>query len=56
MENFYLLSAFNTLSFVYDIITYPVYLILQRPWNKKNKSKQIKVSNLNNIYCNNKTI
>lgn len=44
MENVYLLSAFKTISFIYDVITYPVYLILQRPWNKKHKSKQVKVS------------
>ncbi|XP_060856885.1 fatty acid CoA ligase Acsl3 isoform X1 [Metopolophium dirhodum] len=42
MENAYLLSAFKTISFIYDVITYPVYLILQQPWNKKHKSKQIK--------------
>lgn len=43
MENAYLLSAFKTISFIYDVITYPVYLILQQPWNKKHKSKQMKV-------------
>lgn len=43
MENVYLLSAFKTISFICDVITYPVYLILQQPWNKKHKSRQLKV-------------
>ncbi|XP_025417767.1 long-chain-fatty-acid--CoA ligase 3 isoform X2 [Sipha flava] len=42
MENTYLLSAFKTISFIYDVITYPVYLILQQPWNKKQKSQRMK--------------
>jgi len=49
MENVYLLSAFKTISFIYDVITYPVYLILQQPWYKKHKSNQIKVSHYINI-------
>lgn len=43
MENAYLLTAFKTISFIYDVITYPIYLMLQQPWSKKEKSKQIKV-------------
>lgn len=43
MENAYLLSAFKTISFVYDVITYPVYLVLQQPWNKNHESQQMKV-------------
>lgn len=43
MENEYLLSAFKTISFICDVITYPVYLILQQPWNKKHKSRKLKV-------------
>ncbi|XP_050530639.1 fatty acid CoA ligase Acsl3 isoform X2 [Daktulosphaira vitifoliae] len=48
MENAALLSAFNTLSFIYDVVTYPIYLILQQPWIKINKSNEMKskVTNL----------
>lgn len=42
MENVYLLSAFKTISFIYDVITYPMYYILQRPWIKKYNSKKMK--------------
>ncbi|XP_050438693.1 fatty acid CoA ligase Acsl3-like [Adelges cooleyi] len=42
MENAAILSAFKTLSFIYDVITYPVYLVVQQPWRKKNKSDAIK--------------
>jgi len=42
MENVYLLSAFKTISFIYDVITYPVYYVLQQPWNKRYNSKKMK--------------
>lgn len=48
MENAYLLTTFETVSFIYDVITYPVYFILQQPWNKKQKSRQLKVRPTNN--------
>jgi len=49
MENAYLLSTFKTISFIYDIITYPMYYLLQKPWIKKYNSKKMKVSLLNLI-------
>ncbi|KAK9511143.1 hypothetical protein O3M35_005763 [Rhynocoris fuscipes] len=45
MENVWVGSAIGAIkafSFVYDIITYPVYLILQRPWEKKQLSRRVK--------------
>ncbi|CAH0557572.1 unnamed protein product [Brassicogethes aeneus] len=35
------LGALKTLAFVYDIITFPVYLILQRPWIHRQLSRKI---------------
>lgn len=43
MENSILLAALNTISFIYDVITYPMYFIIQQPWNKQSKSNKIKV-------------
>jgi long-chain acyl-CoA synthetase len=40
------IGAIKALAFVCDILTYPVYLILQRPWEKKAMSRRIKVSTL----------
>ncbi|KAL1124303.1 hypothetical protein AAG570_002071 [Ranatra chinensis] len=36
------IGAIKAFVFVYDIITYPVYLILQRPWQKKQLSRRVK--------------
>ncbi|KAJ9583261.1 hypothetical protein L9F63_022394 [Diploptera punctata] len=36
------IGAIKAIAFVCDIITYPVYLILQRPWHKKTQSRRIK--------------
>ncbi|XP_069684265.1 fatty acid CoA ligase Acsl3-like isoform X1 [Periplaneta americana] len=36
------IGAIKALAFVCDIITYPVYLILHRPWEKKTLSRRIK--------------
>jgi hypothetical protein len=38
------IGALKALAFVCDILTYPVYLILQRPWEKKTLSRRVKVS------------
>lgn len=38
------IGAIKVIAFVCDVITYPVYLILQRPWEKKRLSKRLKVS------------
>ncbi|OXU20883.1 hypothetical protein TSAR_015234 [Trichomalopsis sarcophagae] len=35
-------SAVKALSYVYDLFTFPVYLILQRPWDKRKASRRIK--------------
>jgi hypothetical protein len=40
------IGAIKALAFVCDILTYPVYLILQRPWEKKAMSRRVKVSTL----------
>ncbi|XP_026667370.1 long-chain-fatty-acid--CoA ligase 3-like [Ceratina calcarata] len=42
MENFWLTSAIKALSYVYDLLTFPVYLVLQRPWEKRKLSRRIK--------------
>nr|CAD7452760.1 unnamed protein product [Timema tahoe] len=36
------IGALKALAFVYDVLTYPVYLILQRPWVKKSLSAREK--------------
>lgn len=45
MEGFWISSAIcaiKALSYVYDLLTFPVYLILQRPWEKRKASRKIK--------------
>ncbi|XP_071454206.1 long-chain-fatty-acid--CoA ligase 4 isoform X1 [Hetaerina americana] len=45
MDNIWVNGAIGTIkaiAFVCDIITYPVYLVLQKPWEKKSLSKRIK--------------
>lgn len=45
MDNIWLegaLGAVKLLALVYDIITYPVYMFVYRPWEKKHLSNQIK--------------
>lgn len=39
------LGALKSFSFVYDVITFPIYLLLQRPWKRRVMSRRIKVSN-----------
>ncbi|KAK7790099.1 hypothetical protein R5R35_012622 [Gryllus longicercus] len=36
------LGAIKAIAFVCDIITYPVYLLIQRPWEKKRLSRRMK--------------
>ncbi|RZF44330.1 hypothetical protein LSTR_LSTR006880 [Laodelphax striatellus] len=36
------LGAIKAFAFVCDIITYPVYLLLQRPWEKRRMSRRVK--------------
>lgn len=50
MESFWVqtaISAIRALAFVCDVITFPVYLVLQRPWKRRQLSKRIKVSRRN---------
>ncbi|XP_015174146.1 PREDICTED: long-chain-fatty-acid--CoA ligase 4 isoform X1 [Polistes dominula] len=45
MESFWIstaIHAIKALSYVYDLLTFPVYLILQRPWEKRKASRRIK--------------
>lgn len=47
MESFWIqvaLGALKSFSFVYDVITFPIYLLLQRPWKRRVMSRRIKVS------------
>ncbi|KAI8123759.1 Long-chain-fatty-acid--CoA ligase 4 [Lucilia cuprina] len=47
MESFWIQSAIGAIkaiAFVCDIITLPVYLVLQRPWKRRQESKRVKVS------------
>lgn len=47
METFWIqvaMGAFKTFSFVYDVITFPIYLILQKPWKRRQLAKKIRVS------------
>lgn len=39
------INALKTLAFIYDIITYPIYFIIQNPWRRLRLSKRIKVGN-----------
>ncbi|XP_014282035.1 long-chain-fatty-acid--CoA ligase 4 isoform X3 [Halyomorpha halys] len=36
------IGAIKVVSFVYDVVTYPVYFVLQRPWQKKQLSRRVK--------------
>lgn len=50
MESFWIqtaIGAIKALTFVCDVITFPVYLVLQRPWETRQNSRRIKVC----IYC-----
>lgn len=45
MEGFWISSAIHAikaLSYVYDLLTFPMYLILQRPWEKRKASRRTK--------------
>ena len=37
------IGAIKVVSIVYDVVTYPLFLLLQRPWEKKNLAKRSKV-------------
>uniref|UniRef100_A0ABD2X123 long-chain-fatty-acid--CoA ligase n=1 Tax=Trichogramma kaykai TaxID=54128 RepID=A0ABD2X123_9HYME len=45
MDNMWItgtVGAIKALSYVYDLFTFPVYLLLQRPWEKRKRSRRIK--------------
>lgn len=47
MNNLWIQCVIKALSYVgvfYDIITFPVYFLIQRPWVRRNRSQRIKVS------------
>ncbi|XP_011135957.1 long-chain-fatty-acid--CoA ligase 4 isoform X2 [Harpegnathos saltator] len=49
MEGFWIsgaIHAIKALSYVYDLLTFPVYLILQRPWEKRKASRRIKARSI----------
>lgn len=37
-------GAFKAIALVYDILTFPVYLILQQPWRTRQLSRRPKVN------------
>lgn len=36
------INAIKALSYFYDLLTFPVYLVLQRPWEKRQLSRRVK--------------
>jgi long-chain acyl-CoA synthetase len=49
MNNFWIQCIIKALSYAgvfYDIITFPVYFLIQRPWARRNRSQRVKVSQL----------
>ncbi|XP_046419007.1 fatty acid CoA ligase Acsl3 isoform X1 [Neodiprion fabricii] len=45
MEGFWIagaIRAIQAISYVCDLLTFPVYLVLQRPWEKRKKSRRVK--------------
>lgn len=50
MESFWVqtaIGAIHAISFVCDVISFPVYLILQKPWKRRQLAKHVKVSDAN---------
>jgi hypothetical protein len=46
MESFWVQTAMGALKaavFVYDVISFPIYFLLQRPWKRRTLAKRIKV-------------
>jgi long-chain acyl-CoA synthetase len=38
------IGALKALAFVYDVLTFPVYVMLQRPWRARALGRRVKVS------------
>lgn len=46
MESFWVktaIGAINAISFVCDVISFPVYLFLQKPWRRRQLARRVKV-------------
>ena len=39
------IGAIKIITMVYDIITMPIYLAIQRPWKRRQLARRVKVSN-----------
>lgn len=37
-------NAVRVITFVCDILTFPIYLAIQQPWKRQERSKHVKVS------------
>ncbi|KAL5289305.1 ACSL4 family protein [Megaselia abdita] len=51
MESFWIqtaIGAIKALTFVCDVITFPVYLVLQRPWETRQQSRRVKAKPVSN--------
>lgn len=44
------INAIRVVSFVCDVITFPVYLVVQQPWKRRQLSKRLKVSEFGFIF------
>lgn len=54
MESFWVqtaIGAIKAIAFVCDIITLPVYLVLQKPWKRRQLSRRAKVIINYNLNC-----
>lgn len=52
MESFWVqatVAAIKCLAFVCDVLTFPIYLVLQKPWRRRALSKRIKVRYLDDF-------
>lgn len=44
------INAIRVVSFVCDVITFPVYLVVQQPWKRRQLSKRLRVSERRYFY------
>lgn len=49
--SFVLIAILTIFTFVYDILTYPIYLIVQQPWKRLNASKRPKEAKVHIFSC-----
>jgi hypothetical protein len=60
MESFWVQTAMGALKaavFVYDVISFPIYFLLQRPWKRRTLAKRIKVGknkHIHSVLCHHK--